>query len=454
MARHTAPQSAGRSRVAWALLAGFAAILCLAGGASRADAAGQVVTRGGTWLIAFLAVLLLPRPPLRRFMPLVLLVAAAVALPALQLVPLPPALWSALPGRQLLVEIGQVVRIGLPWRPLSIAPGETINALGSLIVPVTALLLMASVPPDRQRLPANGLLAIILGSCVIGAAEFSGAGFDHPLINDVNGEVSGLFANRNHFALFAVLGCAIAPQFAFTGRRSFRTALMLAAGMEILCILTLLAIGSRAGILLGPVGIVLGFAVVAPQVRRSLERSPGRSHVAPIAGAAGILFAIVAATVLAGRSVSLDRFISEGATAGLRGTIRPTLYRLVEVYFPSGTGFGTFDQAFRIHEQRQLLSPSYVNAAHNDFLQIVIEGGVLGALLLICAIGWWAWASLKAWRASDATLAKLGSSILFIVGAASVVDYPARTPLIMAVIAMAAFWLAQPPGKRPEPQGI
>src|SRR3546814_18506461 len=112
----------------------------------------------------------------------------------------------------------------------------------------------------------------------------------------------------------------------------------------------------------------------------------------------------------------------------------PTVLSMIAAYFPAGAGFGGFDPIFRLHEPFRLLKPTYFNHAHNDFLEVVLDGGLPAALLLLVAIGWYAIASIRAWRASGrhSVLPTLGSSILLLVFVASAFDYPARTPMLIA----------------------
>src|SRR3546814_14561816 len=56
--------------------------------------------------------------------------------------------------------------------------------------------------------------------------------------------------------------------------------------------------------------------------------------------------------------------------------------------------------------------PTYFNHAHNDFLEIVLDGGLPALLLMLVAIGWYGMASMRAWRGSGrhSVLPKLGRS--------------------------------------------
>src|SRR3546814_17873750 len=80
--------------------------------------------------------------------------------------------------------------------------------------------------------------------------------------------------------------------------------------------------------------------------------------------------------------------------------------------------------------------PTYFNHAHNDFLEIVLDGGLPALLLMLVAIGWYGMASMRAWRGSgrNSVLPQLGSAILFIVFVARAFDSPARQTMMMSWI--------------------
>jgi O-antigen ligase len=100
---------------------------------------------------------------------------------------------------------------------------------------------------------------------------------------------------------------------------------------------------------------------------------------------------------------------------------------------------------FRIYEPLELLKRTYFNHAHNDFLEILLDGGLPALLLLLGSLGWYIWASIRAWRADPVYygLGRLGSGMILLILVASVFDYPARTPIFMAIIVIAAIWLGQ-----------
>lgn len=429
---------------AFLILCALLAAVWIAGGGSRADLIGQVVVRGATWVLAIIAVLAGVRPAPFALRPVLLIALAALALVLLQLVPLPPAVWQALPGRAALSAAATLAGEPQPWRPLAIVPDAAINAASSLATPIAVLLLLSALN-ERERAWLPGiLLALVAAAMLVGLLQFSGAGFDNVLVNDTPGQVSGTFANRNHFALYLAIGCLVAPIWAFSGERRITWRAPTAVGLVLLFELTILASGSRAGMLAGGVALSIALVFVRHGIRRAFGAPPRWLFPAIGAGVLVIFATFLIISIAADRAVSIDRAATLGTGQDMRARGLPVVLAMIRDYFPVGGGMGGFDPLFRMHEPFDLLKRTYFNQAHNDFLGIALDAGVPGILLLCAAVGWWIWASVRVWRRRpDATvvLARLGSAMLLLVLGASVVDYPARTPLIMVTVVLAAAWL-------------
>ena len=446
------PASQRPLSLAFLLLLALLAVLFVAGGAVRADALGQAVTRAATWLLLIAAILLGMRPSTAGIKPVVIFLGAAVLLVLLQLVPLPPAIWHALPGRAPFAEAAIVNGV---WRPWTIVPGATINAASSLIVPIATLLFLACLDERQRRWLPGLLLGLIGASTLVGLLQFSGARFDNPLINESVGQVSGTFANRNHFALFLAFGCLLAPVWAFGDRERAGLRGLIAIGLVLLFTLTILASGSRAGILVGATALAIGLALSWKSIGRELHRAPRWVFPALIAAIVGMIVIFILISVAADRAVSIDRALANDPGEDMRTRGLPTVLAMVSAYFPAGTGFGSFDPVFRIHEPLELLKRTYFNHAHNDFLELVLDGGLPALVLIAAALGWWGIATWRVWRGQDdhrGRMARLGSAMLLLVFIASVVDYPARTPMVMVMILIAAVWLSRgaDPVQRPD----
>lgn len=427
------------------LLALFGA-LWLAGGSVRSDALGQAVIRAVSFGALALLALGGERPSLGTARAVAFILQGGIALAAAQLVPLPPAMWQSLPGRELFVAAADIAGTGQPWRPLAIVPGAALNALASLIVPVAVLLLVVGLNQrEREWLPTL-MLAIVGASAAVGLLQFSGVFFNSPLINGTPGEISGSFSNRNHFALLLAFGCLLAPVWAFLGDGRIRRRGPIALGLTLLFLLMILGSGSRAGVLLGGLALVLGFVIVWHSMRKELRSAPRWVFPTMIVSIAAVFAIFVLISIASDRAAAIGRILTTEASQDLRSRGLPTVLSMIQAYFPAGSGLGGFDPIFRIHEPFELLQPPYFNHAHNDFLEIALDAGLAGMILLMVAIGWWAVTSFRAWRAGSRPrnmLPKLGSAMVLLVLVASVFDYPARVPMVMAWITVAAIWLSE-----------
>jgi O-antigen ligase len=354
------------------------------------------------------------------------------------LVPLPPSIWRSLPGRAAFTD--SLISPPDLWRPWSLVPGATVNALFSLVVPLSVLVLATGIREEQKRWILVAVLTVIALSLLVGLLQFTGAGIINPFVNGTPGAVDGMIANRNHFALLLAIGLLIAPVWGVGAGSASRVRAPIALGFVLLLVLAILASGSRAGIALSVVALVLGFVISRRGMKLALRRYPRWTLPAIGTGITAVIVIFVLVSFTVGRAASIDRLVVDDTGADMRSRGLPVVLAMIRAYFPFGSGLGSFDPIFRLHEPFSLLKPTYFNHAHDDFLEIVLTAGLPGLLLLTTAIAWWAWRSVAAWR-GEAVLPRLGSATLLLILLASVVDYPARTPIIMAMATIAAIWL-------------
>lgn len=424
----------------------FLGVLWLAGGASRPDAWGQLVVRTTSAAILAWVALTGKRLTWSSMGPIGILLGCAIALPAIQLIPLPPVWWQDLPGRALLSRAANINTLPQPWRPLSIVPGATINALASLLVPYATFVLMWQSEPADRRWLTVAILGLTVASMAVGLLQFVGGGFNNPFINDSVGQVSGSFANRNHLALFLAIGCLLCLAWAFPAVKRASWRAPLALGLTLTFVLTILATGSRAGLLLGLLAIVIGLFLARDGIRRELQHRPRWVFPVVVAGVTVIAVGSVLLAITADRAIAINRAFSVDMGQDMRSRGFPTVLAMISAYFPIGTGAGSFDPIFRIHEPFSLLKPTYFNHAHNDWLEVILDTGIAGGMLLLAAVIWWGRVSVLVWSgvvSERKHLARTGSGILFLVMIASIFDYPARTPMMMALLIVAAVWLSE-----------
>src|SRR4051812_42467144 len=175
LARPRAPAKSTRGQiVAVSLLCGLLVLAMLTGGGSRPELPSHLILRPICVMLGAAACFLLIREDLDRIrIPLLLLLALA-AIMAVQLIPLPPAVWTALPGRSLYADAAGVLGFDQPWRPITLSPGRTWNSLVALLPPLAALLLFAAAPVASRTRMLITLIAVIAASAVLGLAQRTG----------------------------------------------------------------------------------------------------------------------------------------------------------------------------------------------------------------------------------------------------------------------------------------
>lgn len=363
------------------------------------------------------------------------LLAAIVAVPLIQLIPLPPAIWTQLPGRDQMVLALQLAGLQPGWSPASLAPEHTWRSALALTPPAAFFIAMLSLsPPQRERMVQFCIAAAIVG-ILLGAAQLASGG-DSLYVWDWTsaGSVNGFFANRNHLAssLLVTLPFAITFGAATLRRRDQRTvALWLGALFAGLVIVALAAIRSRAGItLFAPV-------MVASLLAAWIAAGRGRPGPGLLVLVGSIGAALTAVAVLALPPI-LARFDPQGAPES-RFERWPLVAETAQTYLPLGSGLGSFDAVYRSVEPLQELDGSFFNQAHNEYLETWLEAGWLGIGLILAFLIWYFRRSWSAWTAPPSRegdlqrAASIGIGVLLL---HSIVDYPLRTVTLAVMFAL------------------
>ena len=371
-------------------------------------------------------------------------------------IPLPPGLWSSLPGREVAVDVYRVAGMPLPWLPLSMSPAAAWNALFSLLLPFAVLILAVVASGDAQIRALRLFLILGVISGAIGLLQLlgspQGALYFYDLTN--NGAAVGLFANRNHQAvllasLFPLLAMHVSLVDNARGRLQLHWICSIAAAAFVAPLI--LVTGSRNGLLLGLIGLVLALWVFD---RRDSATAPKKSarlvKYAPWIVIGGLLL-LSLATVLLSRGEAFRRLVNLDASQDLRFKAFPTILEITREVFPWGSGFGSFDEVFRSYEPGTLLSPFYLNHAHNDWLELAMTGGLPAMLLAVWGGIMFLFAvrrlltSRGGRRGGRSTLiaARCAAVILLLLAMGSVAEYPARTPSLAVLGVFCAAVLAR-----------
>lgn len=436
----------------FAALATYVVLVFLLGGGSRHDVPVLIILRPLAALFLAYALAGMSGEQWRLIRVPMLLLAALALVIWLQLLPLPPAVWSGLPAREPVVAMGQALGMDELWRPLSLSPAKTWNALFSLLVPAAALALFAIQEPEGRRQIWTVVLAIALISALLGVLQITTGAFYFHAFSPA-GYATGLLANRNHQGvLLACMLLVAAWQFAAIRPRQRGAGMkgLLALAPLVFLVPMIFLAGSRAGLICAGIGLLLamGLIVQAPLVPQSFALGKRlKLSRAAVLGGIGLAFALLTAVVVvSSRALALDRLFDDGALENLRWQVLPTLLEMARDLFVWGSGFGSFEYVYRIYEPVALLGPKYLNNAHNDWLQFVIEGGLPAVLILLAAIVVVVVRTVAAWRAEAGELRRrrlMAAGVLLLLGVASLVDYPVRVPSIMVLVALAfaTLWI-------------
>jgi len=363
--------------------------------------------------------------------PFLVLLGALFLLPLLQLIPLPPSIWTQLSGRETAAQVDGLLGWNV-WRPWSLDVEGTIRAL-LILIPSAVIFVgcMRLRSEDRFR-----LLWLVLGFALVGAllgiAQYASGGRLTPFPSAHAGFPIGLFVNRNHQAAFLLAaGIPLAAAFGSIrlaqGKGRIATVVTVLSVIAIFAI-TIIATTSRMAILLLP--LVLAVALTLLFLRQSIWRLVLPS----VLGIAG--FAILIA-VNGGFSPNLARFSSfDDARLDYLADIKWALGH----YGLAGTGIGTFVPVQKSAESLESITPSILNHAHNDYVELLLEGGIPAALLFVAFCGLMGLALWRKFQAREGrrslVLAVAGASGTAVILLFSLVDYPLRMPSIAAGFAL------------------
>ncbi len=286
--------------------------------------------------------------------------------------------------------------------PVSYDPYGTRLVLYKLLALLVTLGLLLRYTNSTRRL---GALVILVLGCAVGCALFGLArqtlqhsdGFGLPLLL-VNGGYAQ-YINKNHFATFMLLGLGLLLGLLF-GKGVPRERLLLVVALTLPLWAALILCGSRSGVLgLGAeLVLVILLAPLAQEKNHAAPRSRWLSIAGSWAGRGVLVLALLGGGILSlvwlGGESAVSRFekasdetilqTSDGTNANRFGIWRST-WQLFQTHPVTGVGFGGFWIAVStVHQGSGRLIPQQ---AHNDYLEILASGGILGALLVLLCGG-------------------------------------------------------------------
>ncbi|MER8386445.1 O-antigen ligase family protein [Mesorhizobium sp. M1380] len=332
----------------------------------------------------------------------------AIGLAVVQIIPLPAAIFKGTRPELLLGDqwVGDT-----KFRFISVGVGRTVECLLYLVAAAGFFLavlrlraeqLSALLPFFFMGVVCNGLAGAIQYSlsdtvAIVGLLPFT--------IN------AGLFANGNHFS--ALLFVSI-PFVVYYGL--FRGHLLSGLLGLLTLLLLLLAAGSRAGVLLGLAITVLSVVFLSARSR--------------ISGLGFLAMFIGLSVYTIGAWTKIDADVIDPAFG--RGEFARTTIEGIKDNWETGVGFGNFQKVYQVYEREGMIFRQYVNHAHNDFLEIALEGGIVAVVLTVVYLSLFSAHLIRSRHDPIQKAAFLSVSFMLI---HSLVDYPLRTEALVMTFA-------------------
>ncbi len=373
---------------------------------------GSVLGFGGVQSLAYTAmevslfVLMLAvaiRQAVDGKMDLPLWILPFLGLVVFQIVPLPARVISWISPNRLLPLLQSALAPGAAhWVTLSLYPHDTLLGFFKLVAYLAAFVLAAYSfeARDGKNVVLRGL--IVLGSleAAYGILQYLTGyqkifGFTKQFYTD---EATGTYINRNHFAGFLELVIPFAAMMVFYnlrsmtadgvperrrsrgGRypRSLGARTFFYAFVVILLLIAVIFSRSRMGM----------FSVLVSLILMAFLGRLGGGSRAWMA----ITFLVIAGSLTYAIWIGLNPVITRFETlkpSALEDSFgRPAMWKqasgMIRDYPVAGTGLGTFGIAFRRYQTSGL--DLFIDHAHNDYLEVTTDTGILGAVLLFIPI--------------------------------------------------------------------
>ena len=354
--------------------------------------------------------------------------------------------------------------LGVPVsNALSLAPAQTRFAIVQLATYLVFFAAALRFINNQKRLRKTVVAVIIFGALIGFFAvlqQLAGAEGIYGLRQTAAAFTFGSYVNRHHFAALMEMTLALTLALLFGGATKKDKRIFLIAAAVVMGI-AIVFTGSRGGLI--SLFAVLGFIVLANLLvkkRESTEDSGDedapaktnlRRNLTIIGGGLALIFGLLGAVIMLGADDALVRatgltYEREDVTNG-RTHFWATALKIFGDNPVLGTGLDSFAMVFTRYDTWNGFLR--VEQAHNDYLQILTDAGVLGFLCVLAFI-------ILLFRESLQIIAKSSDNFrrntavgalagCFGILVHSLFDFPLRTPangyffLLFAVLATAAI---------------
>lgn len=383
----------------------------------------------------YVASLVLLREPARLSRGALIFLLALAGLFVLQLLPVAPLLFPHTAGLRTTHGVGQL------W-PATADAFYTVRMVAQVATYVMAGLLLlrlrqAGLPTSQVM---TGLLAVLAVEAVVGLVRVFAQIDRVPFYpTPVSAEsASGTLVNRNHFGGLMAIGLVLAVvraygRFAWPVRGGTEPRWMkrIQGGWGWTALSALFAVALVLSKSRGAALSAAGALALLPLFYR------GR---ASLAGAAALLAVGSLAVLVANPAGLLERFgaldpfdlASESRWEIFTTTAQAALRQPI-----FGFGFGTHPRAYHPFQPASL--PGQVHHAHNEYVNVLFEAGVVGLALLVAGLGFW---FVRVWRAQKPLPGPDRMPVTAAIAAASAMALHALVDFDLRITSIGMVWAA------------
>jgi O-antigen ligase len=298
--------------------------------------------------------------------------------------------WEATPGRSIYPELLSAAGLsGIHALPLSLVPDATAASLLAGIPIAAAFLAGVLLRLPQLKMVLAALVALAFLQVAMGLLQVAGGSASSFYFGGQGGRPFGTFANPNHFANYLAMALAayIWLAWTFLGNRrrawdrteaSHARAVALWSAGALLLVTGILMSRSRGAALAGLPAAMCAFAIAVTEGRRARSWRGGLF----MAGAA-----VVAAVALVGFDFVASRFTEESVSdaASVRSLLAASSFEAAAEFWPWGAGWGTYAGVYPRFQPASIVGIAIY--AHQDYAQLLFEGGIFAVLLALAFTG-------------------------------------------------------------------
>jgi O-antigen ligase len=244
--------------------------------------------------------------------------------------------------------------------PNTVDAGRTLHAFIMLLVIISLAWKLMHESEERRWLAARWMFAGVVLNLVFALLVFAG---NRQVFEPFGWRMhAGFFANENHLALLYVICTPLI--IAWFGKSKWP---WLSLPVILGLIAVNLVVGSRAGVILILLAAVLSYIYVLGNRRLMLG--------------VGMAAAAFGSWWFLAHLGWNEELMTGSETKVQRVNFWANTLRAIGDYWPWGSGFGTFVPVYAGYEKPAEISARYINRAHNDWLEMVLEGGIAVVIL-------------------------------------------------------------------------